>query len=245
MKPRKWWRLVPVSVVLLGALLWQVQAQPPRAQVRVRRLASPPSGQAAAKLPELDAKESYRLARERNLFRPLVVAQSAPAVAAPVAAAAAELMEPEALPPVSPWRAGGRNRTTEQATPLSDDWVYAGYAAVDGVPLAILERPATKQALFLRVGDSSEAGKVTGITPQQVALALSDGGELRLACATTFVATPLNPTEQQRQAARGQGGQGRQGGLLADPRARDFMRRLGERLGLLGPQQPQPEGSQR
>ena len=236
MKIARYWWLLLVLALTLGGLLWQGQATPPRP---ARARARPQVTVKRAALPRFAVADSYRLIRERNLFQPLVI----PPLAPRLAAAPLPALSPAPLPPVTPTGSMRRRwQGREQAQPempTSDDWTYAGYALVDEVPVAFLERAVSKEAMFLRVGDTSPLGQVTQITSDEIVIG-SDGGEIRLACSDTFVATPLNAVQTQRQG-RAQQQDRRPGGLLADPRAlladpraREFLSRMAERLGLSG-----------
>lgn len=232
MKRRQHYRwLLPLAALLLGGVLLQVSAQTPppaKPKVRVKKVAAPPPAKATP------LAQQYRQIRQRNLFKPLVVERDT-ATAAP--ALAEMLGGDDAVPELPPMGWGGRRRGAhrEEAPPPSDDWVYAGYAVVDGAPVGILERPVSKESRFLRAGDVLPEGTVAEVTPEQVVLQTAQG-EMRLALATTFVATPLNEVKPPQ----GQGRQDQQRGrfdlrsMLSNPQGRQTLFDLGRRLGLFG-----------
>jgi len=214
-----------LGVLLLGTLVLQVKAQPPAkarrhrpaARVRITR------AQAPAKTARAKA-DPYHAIRQRNLFRPLVVPESKAAAPGGSPVINWEELEGRQLPPAMPQGHGGR----EQVPAPSDDWVYSGFANVDGVMVAILQRPTSKEAMFVRQGDTTPEGQVAEITPQTLTLVRPSGDRTSLAICTDFIATPLNAVEQQP------GGQdrGRPAGQ-GDRRDRmaGFIRGIAERLG--------------
>lgn len=140
----------------------------------------------------------YETIFSRNLFRP---------------AGAVQTRKQGALPPM-PLEAFELPGAGGQKEAQQPQWVYAGYATVDGRPVAIIENAQTKAAEFLGVGDKLEGFALREISPSAVQLARA--GETRsLRISDAFTATPLNePPKPGRSTTGGQGRQGFGGGFL-------------------------------
>jgi len=145
----------------------------------------------------------YDAVVRRNLFMPLATSEAAG--------------KPGALPPLSPMPvdafqlreiapADGAATATAPPPPA---WIYAGYATVNGNPMAIVEKSDTKQGEFLTLGQTLDGATVSGISPQ--AIKLTRGAETtEMKISDAFTATPLNEPPKP-QAAPGQDRRGRGG----------------------------------
>ena len=145
----------------------------------------------------------YDAVVRRNLFMPLATSEAAG--------------KPGALPPLKPMpldafqlrEIGPADGGSAAAAPSPPAWIYAGYATVNGSPMAIVEKSDTKQGEFLTVGQTLDGATVSGITPQAIKLTRgAETTELRISDA--FTATPLNEPPKP-QAAPGQDRRGRGG----------------------------------
>jgi hypothetical protein len=143
----------------------------------------------------------YDAVVRRNLFMPLVTSQAA--------------AKPGALPPLKPMpvdafqlREMGPADGASAAAPAPPTWIYAGYATVNGNPMAIVEKSDTKQGQFLTVGETLDGATVSDISPQ--AIKLTRGAETtELKISDAFTATPLNePPKPQAAPSQGRGGRG-------------------------------------
>jgi len=104
---------------------------------------------------------------------------------------------------------GPANGASAAVAPPPPTWIYAGYATVNGNPMAIVEKSDTKQGQFLTVGQTLDGATVSGISPQ--AIKLTRGAETtELKISDAFTATPLNEPPKP-QAAPGQDRRGRGG----------------------------------
>jgi len=136
----------------------------------------------------------YETIFSRNLFRP---------------AGAVQTTKQGALPPM-PLEAFELPGAGGQQEAQQPQWVYAGYATVDGRPVAIIENAQTKTAEFLGVGDKLEGFVLREISASAVQLAR--GGEAKsLRISEAFTATPLSEPPKPGgtgSAAQGRGGRG-------------------------------------
>ncbi|NIM05494.1 MAG: hypothetical protein GTO55_05080 [Armatimonadetes bacterium] len=115
----------------------------------------------------------YEAIDERDLFRPAVLPHTPP----PRTRRSADL---PAFPKPA-WR-----------SPLQG-WAYAGYAAIDGVAVAILQESSSAQAVFLREGENFRGGDVEEITPDRVQLAFEEGLEM-IPKSDAYNTVPLDST---------------------------------------------------
>jgi hypothetical protein len=140
------------------------------------------------------AAGQYDIILSRNLFRPSgTVPTKRQAVVPPMPLEALRL--PDA----------GREQEAQQ----QPQWIYAGYATVDGRPVVIVENAQSKTAEFLRVGDRLEGFLVSDISPSAVQLARGDEKK-SLRISEAFTATPLNEPPRPSRAAAGSQGRQRQ-----------------------------------
>jgi len=98
----------------------------------------------------------YGTIDERDLFRPAVAPRTPP---------------PKAALPNFP--GGGTGEAAPWESPLQG-WTYAGYAALDGVPVVILQESSSGQAAFLHQGDNFRGGLVEEITPESVRMTFGE-----------------------------------------------------------------------
>lgn len=173
-------------------------------QERVARARASARPAARATAPANRAKQAagsawpYQMVVSRNLFKPLKPA-------APVRA------RTKAVPPAVPLEAldlPDFDATPSQPPKTEMEWVYVGFATVDGRPLAIIENTSTKVAQFVAVGDKLDGFTVSDISAE--AVRLTSGGESKqLKISDAFTATPLNaPPTPARSAQQGQSGRG-------------------------------------
>jgi hypothetical protein len=187
----RWMRtalLLTAGLAVAGA--WAARSSGPVAEQPAGRkhvaAMSQPKATAAAKA----AEWRFDAVIERNLFMPATVA----------AVAAVAHVPPPPILPINP--------TAFQSQP-APRWIYAGYATVDGAPMAIVENSSTKQAEFISVGGRLDGGTVETITPQAIRVT-RNGETTEMAISTAFTATPLNAPPQP--AATNQRG-GRRGNM--------------------------------
>jgi hypothetical protein len=176
--------------------------RPSRSDSRARVLVASKVENASPATATDSAGWHYDAVVQRNLFRPLVTSQAAAAKSA-------------ALPPLTPMpvdafqsrEMGPAGGSPAVAAP-APTWIYAGYATVDGSPMAIVEKSDTKQGQFLTVGQTLDGATVTDISPQAIKLTRgAESEELRISDA--FTATPLNePPKPQAAAGQDRGGRG-------------------------------------
>jgi len=145
------------------------------------------------------AQWRYDVVVERNLFMPPPSRRQEKSPALPPL----EPMPIDALTQVDLDSAG--------AKPASPEWIYAGYATVDGNPVAIVQNGLTGRAEFLRAGETLDGSVVSDITPQAVQLT-REGKTTALRISDAFTATPLNePPKPAVQPNTDQGRRGRGG----------------------------------
>ena len=164
------------------------RSRPAAASARTAAIASAVTQAPAAK------EWRYDAVVERNLFMP---------------PPARRQEMPPALPPLAPMPIEAFTaRPLGEAQAQPPEWTYAGYATADGSPVAIIENAGTKQAEFVRLGETFDGFVVSEVTPEAVQLTRS--GETKvLRISEAFTATPLN--EPPKPAAPPTPGQGRRG----------------------------------
>jgi len=181
-----------------------VRTRPPRAAAHAAssRLTADTSRKTAG---------SYDVIFSRNLFRPPSSGQPA---------------KQGALPPMPIEAFESPNASGQQAAQQAPQWVYAGYATVDGAQVAIIENAQTKRAEFLRLGDRLEGYALREITAATVRLERG-ADTMSLAISQAFTATPLNePPKPTRAGTQQQGGRGRGGGPMGGLMQTDLFRNV-------------------
>jgi uncharacterized membrane protein YgcG len=207
-------RIAPIRGALLAVAFLLVAAAwganrsakqgPGHGVVRTRAAAGTATASSRPRVAQAPSASAWRYDAvvQRNLFKPLGSATPG---------------KPGALPPVPPMPVDafqlsdvGKADAGAATAPQPPQWIYAGYATVNGNPQAIVENSGTKQGQFLTVGQTLDGSVVKSISPQ--AIQLTRGGDTtEMKLSEAFTATPLN--EPPKPAAQpNQGGRGRRGG---------------------------------
>lgn len=180
----------------------------------------------------------------RNLFKPLRVNRPQSRSEGPL----------PTLPLLAPMPVGGGAYpagSSAEAAQAQPSWVYAGYATIDGVPVAIVEHSESHRAEFLRVGQGLDGMTLREISRREIKL--TRGGQVvSLPISQAFTATPLNEPPKAPSGAglgntRRRGSSGRDfldrmlPGTGDDPRSAERARQFMENFG--GPGGPPPGDS--
>lgn len=146
-----------LGIVVLAVVVWATQDSPPTKKTTPKTVVRNKNKEVSEfTADDYSAKFGPAKPVARNVFVPLVVATSGTPIVANTPP-----KDPDAIPPEL---AGG-----------DPNWIYTGFAMIDGSSMALLENTATHRTSMVHRGDAWLTSTLSGISPANIVLVSKEG----------------------------------------------------------------------